>query len=334
MFQRALALLLLSLPVYAHAAPVLRDFELPGQAGRMHYYASDIAEPQDAVLVMHGHPRDANRSFDAGERAVQEAGRAQQTLVLAPIYQVDGTQAAKCRSEGVPAAQAGDALWTCSSWLAGQPSTGDHPIGSFAALDALIAEVHRQWPSLKSLTLVGFSAGAQMLQHSVGFAADAPLPVRYVIADPGSWLYFDPVRPTPVKGWKDCSTRDCDFKLAVPEASACPAYDSWKYGTQALPGHLGRTAAQARGRYAAADVSYLQGELDTGEGKGRYYGILDKGCAASLQGPYRLQRGLAYAAYDRKRLGTQRQVTIVPGCSHDVECVVPSAAARRVLFPE
>ena len=40
-----------------------------------------------------------------------------------------------------PGAQPGDALWSCAGWLAGAPSLGAHPLGAFAALDALLGEL-------------------------------------------------------------------------------------------------------------------------------------------------------------------------------------------------
>jgi hypothetical protein len=187
-----------------------------------------------------------------------------------------------------------------------------------------------------------------MLQHSVAFAADAPgsVTLRYVIADPGTWLYFDPVRPQPrIAGqstdWAACGTGAafpgaCSFVFqAPPAASACPGQDRWKYGLQALPGHLGRDAVTARSRYAAAQIDYLEGALDSSADKGAFYPILDKSCAAMLQGPFRLQRGRAFAAYEREVLAPQRprRVVVVPDCAHDVACVLPSMAARPLLFP-
>jgi hypothetical protein len=89
-----------------------------------------------------------------------------------------------------------------------------------------------------------------------------------------------------------------------------------------------------RQRYASADISYLEGALDSSDAKGTFYGILDKSCAAAAQGPYRMQRGLAYAQYDRALLapGKRREVVVVPGCAHYVACVFPSAAARAALL--
>lgn len=42
--------------------------------------------------------------------------------------------------------------------------------GSFNAMDNLLADMKRRWPSLQTITVAGFSAGAQFVQHYVGFA--------------------------------------------------------------------------------------------------------------------------------------------------------------------
>ena len=312
------------------AAPAcFRSFEPSPSGGTLHYYASLSPEtpgmaapahaPTHALIAMHGHPRDANKTFEATLRAVREGGALANTLVVAPLFQVGADRAGQCSTDGVPAAQDGDLLWTCGSWLEGARAGNGSRLTSFAAMDAMVAELARQWPSLRSVTIAGFSAGGQFVQHYIGFAAQPPantITVRYVVADPGTWLYFDPVL------------------AQSADASACPALNRWKYGTDDLPASLGRSAAEARQRYAAADIHYLEGALDSSDGKGTAYRVLDKSCAASAQGPFRLQRGLAYAQYDRSVLAPDkhREVTVVPGCAHDVACVFPSEAARAALL--
>lgn len=307
-----------------------RSFEMPGGSGALHYVesagrgplagtASASHAPTRALVVLHGHPRDARKTLDATLRALQGA-RARTDLgdgavVVAPLFQVAPDAAGRCDSPGNPAARPGDLLWTCASWMeGGRAANGTRPT-SFAALDALIDELVRRWPGLRSVTVAGFSAGAQMVQHHIGFAADRPAGaprIRYVVASPGTWLYFDPVRPQPVA------------------PGACPGFDDWKYGTGALPAALGRDAATARARYAAADITYLVGERDDGDVPGAFHRILDKSCAAEAQGTSsRLRRALAYARYDREVLAPDRRrtVTVIPGCAHDVACVFPAAAA-------
>mgnify|MGYP000945756563 CR=1 FL=1 len=336
------------------AAACLVAMQLPGGAGQLHYYSSRplgaTAQPgpRSALIVMHGHSRDAGHSFRAGLLAAERAGRLGQTLVIAPLFQVPASRSARCQTPGTPQAQPGDALWSCGSWPAGLASAGEHGVSSIAALDALLAELKRQWPDLQEATLAGFSAGAQLVQRSIGFAAQPPagLRLRYVVADPSSWLYFDPVRPQPqVQGqpadWQACSVdaqgqTPCSFAFAAPTGKeACRGYDDWKYGTGALPAILGSSAQQARQRYAEADVAYLEGALDSGSARGTAYRVLDKSCAAMLQGPFRLQRGLAYLAYEQAVLhpARPRTLAVVPGCAHDVACVLPHAAARAAVFP-
>lgn len=319
----------------------------------MHYYASEdpaasrtASEPTRVLIAMHGHSRDANKTFDAALLTLERGGAATRALVVAPVYQVDGERTGKCSTPGVPGPEAHDLLWTCSSWMEGQAANNGGHATSFAAMDALIVELKHRWPSLNTVTLAGFSAGGQFVQHYLAFAADPPLglKLRFVVADPGTWLYFDPVRPLPVKSgnpaeWGDCVsagalTAGCSLSLSNQFAESCPAFNGWKYGTAGLPADLARTASEARRRYADADISYLEGSLDDNGGHGTAFRVLDRSCAANSQGPFRLQRGIGYAYYDETELSGAKKhaLTIVPGCAHDVACVFPSEAARAALL--
>lgn len=353
------------------------SFTPPGAHGVLNYYTSALpvsatstaSAPTEALIALHGHPRDANKTFNAallavkhatgpGSGAVSEAAVGAHApgniLVVAPLFQVSEERALKCQTKGVPAAAEGDLLWTCGSWLEGGEASGGGPT-SFAALDALVAELQRQWPSLQQITIAGFSAGAQMVQHYIGFAAapSQPVKLRYVVSDPGTWLYYDPVRPKPTLAGAAVDVSQCQggadnlggcvvdwAGLArqkddnTPDSSSCPTLNTWKYGTQDLPTRFGRTAAQAREHYARADISYMEGALDSSQAAGTAFKVLDKSCAGAAQGMYRLQRGLFYAQYDRALLAPdkKRTVVIVPDCAHDVACVFPSDAARASLL--
>ena len=347
----------LALMPTAHASDTAVPYQslplqTPGASGVLHAYASaplDVGNPAitTAVIAIHGHSRDAMRTFLATTTAAG-ASQMAHTLVLAPVFQVAAARATRCHSPGLPAAQAGDLLWTCSSWQQGaaaQNTPGITPITAFMAIDQLVAHVLQQFPSVKTVTIAGFSAGGQLVQRYIGFAAPTPRPVqrRYVVGSPSSWLYFDPERPLPtrdgqVADWATCTTAACEFTLALPaaaEGGTCPGYDQWKYGTGNWPATHGRSATEARAAYMAADVTYLLGAEDTGNGKGAAYSVLDTTCPAQLQGPYRLQRGLAYAAYDNTKLagGTHRLMPPVAGCGHDVRCVFTSDGGRAALFP-
>lgn len=343
------------------------SFSPPGGLGRLNYYASSLPDstsampsaPTEALIALHGHPRDANKTFNAALLAVNAATGMDSAvpgniLVIAPLFQVSDERAIKCQTKGVPAATETDLLWTCSSWLQGGEALGGGPT-SFMVLDALVVELQRKWPSLRQITIAGFSAGAQMVQHYIGFAA-VPSPsvkLRYVVSDPGTWLYYDPVRPVPTLAGAAVDISQCQggadnlggcvvdwaglarqSKDAALDTSACPTQNTWKYDTQDMPTHFGRTADQAREHYAQADISYMEAALDSGQAPGTAFKVLDRSCAAALQGMYRLQRGLFYAQYDRALLSPahQRNVVIIPNCAHDVACVFPSAAARTSLL--
>ena len=52
------------------------------------------------------------------------------------------------------------------------------------------------------------------------------------------------------------------------------------------------------------------------------------------QGPTRLARGRAFAAYVNGQLRAKHTVTIVPACGHDARCMFTAEPALRVLFPK
>ena len=324
--------------------------QVPGASGVLHVVASaplDVGNPAitTAVIAIHGHSRDVMHTFQATTAAAAAASQTAHTLVVAPIFQVAETRATRCHSPGLPATQTGDLLWTCSSWQQGAAAQNTPAIAANMAIDMLVAHVLQQFPAVQTVTIAGFSAGGQLVQRYIGFAALAPRPahLRYVVGSPSSWLYFDPERPLPTRGgqttdWATCTADPataCEFTLALPATGSdtCPGYHQWKYGTSHWPAY-GRSAAEARAAYGAADVTYLLGAQDMGTGKGAAYSVLDTTCQAQLQGPYRLQRGLAYAAYDNTKLagGTHRLMAPVAGCGHDVRCVFTSDVGRAALF--
>ena len=331
------------------------SFKPAGQTANMFYYSSVDSKDKkksllitNALVVVHGHSRDANKTFDAGVAASKAQGASEHTLIVAPLYQVTSDQAKNCMTKDVPKASPTDLTWTCESWIQGGSSNGSEKISSYAAMDAFIAHLKKEFPNLNTITIAGFSAGAQMVQHYIGFASDASklgLQVRYVVSDPGIWLYFDSQRAQPYLNgmkvsWDLCrggsqGLGQCELKMEESSLS-CPELNDWKYGLNQLPHDLPWGRDEARKQYAQANVFYMEGALDSSSASGTFYPILDKSCAANAQGPYRLQRGVVYAFYDRTLLAPEkhRTVTIVPNCSHNVSCVFPSKEGREVLLPK
>lgn len=300
-------------------ARTLTTAPLPG-GKTLPYFASTPPEPgaiTHVLIAMHGYTRDATRTYHAAYRATHDSGQSAFTLIVAPIFPVAAAEATHCSFHGMPVAMPGNALWRCNAWSKGGLALNDPGVNSFTAMDRLVAILLHHYLHVRQVTIAGFSAGGQFVQRYAGFAAvpTRPVALRFVVADPSTFLYFDPVRPLPGK-------------------AACSSYNNWKLGMQDRPHDLAeRSAATVRATYAAADIAYLEGALDSSAGRGTAYRFLAKRCGPELQGRYRLDRGENYAAYDRQYLAHGRhKLTVVPGCAHSVICVFESTAARKALF--
>ncbi len=268
-----------------------------------------------AVLVLHGRLRDADvyyRSALRAQEAAGDAGRA--TIMIVPQFL--GTIDAEAYH--LPP----DTLrWTLEGWEGGDPALGPAPASSFAALDAILARLadRRIFPDLTQVVVAGHSGGAQVVQRYAIAGKGEPalqavgVGVRYVVANPSSYAYFDAARPVP------------------SVAAACPGYDNWKYGMQHRPDYLAApTAAGLEQAYVARRVIYLLGTLDTNPN----HPALDKSCMAEAQGPYRYARGHAYAATMQARNnGTPaHSLHDVPGVGHDGDRMLTSACGLSALF--
>jgi hypothetical protein len=136
------------------------------------------------------------------------------------------------------------------------------------------------------------------------------VPVRYMIANPSSYLYLEPWRP-----------------VSDP-ANGCPGYNKYKYGLVELSGYARTTGSGAiRRTYPKRKVTYLLGELDTKDSND-----LDKTCPAMAQGENRMQRGVAYHKRFNETFNASHNLVIVPGCGHSADCMFRTEAAKKVLF--
>ncbi|WP_069266695.1 hypothetical protein [Paraburkholderia nodosa] len=145
------------------------------------------------------------------------------------------------------------------------------------------------------------------------------MPLRFVIANPSSWVYFDSLRPQP------------DGSFAPADRTACPDVDDWKYGMCKLPRYAAAThdAATLERRYIGREVVYLAGERDCDPA----HAALDRSCAASAQGPHRLARALTCYAYLRARHPQLRHTWFeVRGAGHNAEAMFLSGPGIRALF--
>jgi len=180
-----------------------------------------LPQVQRALIVIHGRLRNAQTYLHSAERAATQAGQLSTTLVIAPQFlnESDGSR------HTFP-----DTLlrWHANDWMAGAPAVGPQALSSYAALDQILARLddRKRFPALREVVIAGHSGGAQVVQrYALTTQAEKTLQadgikVRYVIANPSSYAYFNAQRPIPTF-----------------DAANCPGFNTWKYGLKELPAY-------------------------------------------------------------------------------------------------
>ena len=298
--------------------------DTPDGKGELPIYADHAIEAASpdvtkVLIIIHGTLRNADAYYAAGEELLAKAGDlADGTMVVAPQFLIGPDVDAFSLNAQTLA-------WTQNGWKGGEAARQPAPISSFAALDALLKHFadRRLYPSLKTIVVMGHSAGAQLVQRYAVAAREiedltsAGISVRYLVANPSSYLYFDNERP---------ALQDQQAGLA-----SCPKATQWRYGLAGAPPYVSTQDPKLlENRYAARNVVYLLGQADTNP----YTHFIDRSCGAMAQGPYRLARGLTYFDYMRKRHPSDlnQKVVEVPGVGHDDEAMFTSDCGIAVLF--
>ncbi|MEX3984805.1 hypothetical protein AB4Y45_38230 [Paraburkholderia sp. EG287A] len=274
-----------------------------------------------ALVVLHGRLRDADAYLRSTLRArAASSAHDDDTLVVVPQF----LASADVEHHRAPAHLL---HWEWTAWMGGADARGPAPLSSFDALDALVAQLadRARYPALCEIVIAGHSGGAQVA-HRYAILSAAPercaqrgVTLRFVIANPSSWVYFDSLRPQP------------DGGFAPAGHTACPDVDDWKYGMRKLPRYAAamHDAATLERRYLEREVVYLAGERDCDP----VHPALDRSCAASAQGPHRLARARAYFAYLGARHPQLRHTWFeVPGAGHNAEAMFLSGPGIRALF--
>ena len=138
-------------------------------------------------------------------------------------------------------------IWTSEGWKDGLKSVNFESLHSYDIFDLLVNSLVQlqstnNLPSLKSIKLFGFSAGAQVILRHAIFPhydkrpnkdknGDGPT-ISYVISDPSTYLYFNEMRvPVSVPLDSDKHVGIVTLPLAapvIPNESWIP--DFWKVG--------------------------------------------------------------------------------------------------------
>ena len=282
------------------------------------------------IVVVHGDSRNAPDHLRYVTSAASLAG-VSDALVVAPQFLVaEDLSTASLRSSAL--------YWTSSGWKQGDKSSTTAywrpwSLSSFAVLDTLLATVGNRavFPNLREVVVVGHSAGGQLAdRYAAGTAQPTSLgafgiAVRFIVANPSSYLYVDANRFHPATSQFTA--------LTTAERQACAGYDSYKYGLSGLNAYTGAVgAATLKSRYGARPFTYLLGALDTDPADAS----LDTNCAAQWQGSQRLERGTIHFQY----LGTvfgqgvyaTHELRTVPGVGHDAKNIYGSVEGRGALF--
>jgi hypothetical protein len=276
------------------------------------------AAPRDVerlLIVVHGALRDSGRYLGHAVAAAQHSGTS--TLVIAPQFLADVDRAARA---GPPV---GALYWDVEGWKGGQPALGPAAISSFAAMDSLLLQL--TGPGVLAggrnpvVVIAGNSAGGQYVNRyaAVGRAPDAlaqrGIPVRFIIANPSTYLYFDAERP-----------------VAVPDSAHV---NRWRYGFEAAPAYVGTGPQQSLERYLARDVTIVLGAGDND----RAALLLEVSPPAMAQGANRLERGIYYDAHVRRlaraaRLAARHRLIQLTGIGHSARDILTAEPTRDAMF--
>jgi hypothetical protein len=270
-------------------------------------------EAERLVIVVHGALRDADSYL--GHATVAAALAGSPALIVAPQFLADVDA-----SGGIPA----EALyWGIEGWKGGRPALGPAPVSSFAAMDGLLEQL--TGPDVLvpgrhlAVVIAGNSAGGQFVNRyaAVGRGPDAlaerGIAVRFIIANPSTYLYFAPERP-----------------VAVPDDGYV---NRWRYGFGAPPPYVQGGPDQSLRRYLSRDVAIVLGRQDS-DGAAL---LLEVSPPAMAQGANRFERGVNYDAHVRglaraAGLTAGHRLIQLDGVGHSARDVLTAAPTRELMF--
>jgi pimeloyl-ACP methyl ester carboxylesterase len=294
------------------AAAASTNFALSNGGTIKYYYNLPLtaasSKVTSAVINIHGTDRNASDYDGYIQSAANAAGVSGSTIMITPQFAASGS---------------GSALyWSDSGWKYGDDSTSSKKFSSFAVLDEMVRKLGDRslFPNLKQITIVGHSAGGQFVQrYAAGGAGEGSVsvPVRYVTANPSSYMYLNGYRVSSSGSW------------TTP--TSCADYDEYRYGLKDLGDYpyMSRVGASTlTSRYPGRKVTYLLGTADTVADSD-----MDTTCKAMLQGQNRYQRGLTYSSFMNKYYaGNSHRVVTVSGVGHSASKMYGSATGRQAIF--
>ncbi len=281
-----------------------------------HYRTHDLDTGAEGitrgVVIVHGAGRNATYNFDTGVQGTVDPALRASVAIVAPLF---------ITTEEDP--QPDEPFWSSGGWKRGHLSVSGGPtprVSSFTALDTIVARFSNPalFPDMQEIVVAGHSAGGQVAhRYAAGGMNPVGVPVRYVVANPSTYLFLRAERP------------DGSGGFSIPELVACPDYQEWHYGLQDLNSYMSQWPdGQIEQNLVSRDVTIMVGDADTGSSQ------LDVTCGANLQGEHRYARGLNLMAYmDAFYPGHDHQGFVIAGVAHSSRGMFLSDEGRSVLFP-
>ena len=266
------------------------------------------------VIVVHGALRDSGSYLASACAAAGQAGST--ALIVAPQFLADVDVAGSAVPDRA-------LYWNVEGWKGGYPALGPVPLSSYAAMDALLAELAgpgwRPPAANPQVVIFGNSAGGQFVNRYAavgrgpGALAARGIQTRFVIANPSTYLYFGDDRP-----------------YTVPERSAV---NQWRYGFDGAPPYVDGGPRESLRRYLARDVTIVLGRQDND----RAALLLQINPAAMAQGANRLERGRNYDVHIRSQartagLAVRHRLIELPGVGHSARDVLTAPPTRSLVF--
>jgi len=271
----------------------------------------------DTVIIsLHGTLRNGQEYFKDMIQSIGE--KIKTTLVIAPSYKREGDDIDK-----------DEYYWGrrwYQKWKYGYLAQNSDRVGSFHVMDHLIKTLNNldSFPNLKSIILIGHSAGGQFIQrYAVGTKINSEITVelKLVVSNPSSYLYLHPNRLQFING---------DFNEVETPNKNCPEYNDYIYGINNLPSYFeNQSFSELKRNFQRNPVTYLMSEED------KETDYLDRSCEANLQGKNRIDRAYNFFQYLRKYFPDHRhQFSSIPHIGHDHLKVFSSDEALKLFFQE
>jgi uncharacterized alpha/beta hydrolase family protein len=271
-----------------------------------HFVSHDLktanSNIEKVIITIHGSERNSHTYFNSIEAMAKREGMSEKTIVISPHFK-----------EAQDVLLPNELYFTPEGWLSGDEALNNNAISSFEVLDHMISLLGDKnvFPNLKDIVMTGHSAGGQLIQRfAAGSSNDSKFPsihFRYIVANPGSYLYLTKNRP--VK-----STLRCNF-------------NDYKFGLDRLNAYMQKNSAKLIPQYLSKEIVYFLGEQDIISDN------IDQSCPAQYQGKTRLERGRSYKAQlDREFPQAKHHIFSVPGVGHTQYGMYTSPLGQKVLF--